>query len=77
MTKRYHVNYVTGSAVIAVGLATDAFAISRIKNKPKITEAELLALNTNIIDPIDRWGMVKNHFYVSRRGYHYVYFLQL
>src|SRR5450755_975538 len=56
-TKRYHVNYLTGSAIIGGGLATDIFAISRIKNKPNVTDAELLALNTDAINSIDRWAL--------------------
>ena len=56
-TKRYHVNYFTGSAIIAAGLASDYFAISRIKNKPNLTDAELLALNTDAINSIDRWAL--------------------
>jgi membrane-associated phospholipid phosphatase len=56
-TKRYHVNYVSTSAIIAGGLATDYFAISRIKSKPNLTDAELLALNTDVISPIDRWAL--------------------
>jgi hypothetical protein len=56
-TKPYHVNYFTNSAIIAGGLATDYFAISRIKNKPELTDAELLALNTNEINGIDKWAL--------------------
>jgi PAP2 superfamily len=55
--KRYHVNYFTGSLIIAGGLATDYFAIDRIKNKPDLTDNELLALNTEVINPIDRWAL--------------------
>lgn len=55
--KRYHVNYFTTSAVIAAGLATDAFAISRIKNKPGLTDDEILALNPGAINSIDRWAL--------------------
>jgi membrane-associated phospholipid phosphatase len=55
--KHYHVNYVTTSAIIAAGLASDAFAVSRIKNKPDLTDAELLALNTSEINSIDRWAL--------------------
>jgi membrane-associated phospholipid phosphatase len=55
--KLYHVNYITTSAIIAGGLATDYFAISRIKNKPTITDVELLALNTDAINSIDRWAL--------------------
>jgi hypothetical protein len=59
-TKCYHVNYLSGSIIIAGGLATDYPAISRIKDKPEITQAELLALNPNIINPIDRWALHQN-----------------
>jgi hypothetical protein len=56
-TKLYHVNYFTTSAIIAAGLASDAFAVSRIKNKPDVTDAELAALNTTEINSIDRWAL--------------------
>lgn len=56
-TKRYHVNYFGTGAIIAAGAASDAFAISRIKNKPALTDAELLALNTTEINSIDRWAL--------------------
>ena len=59
-TNRYHVNYVTTSTIIAAGLATDAFAISRIKDKPDLTNAELLALNRTEINSIDRWALQQN-----------------
>src|ERR1035438_2639665 len=55
--KVYHVNYITVSAIIAGGLATDYFAISRIKDKPDLTNSEILALNTSAINPIDRWAL--------------------
>ena len=55
--KVYHVNYITVSAIIAGGLATDYFAISRIKDKPDLTNSEILALNTTDINPIDRWAL--------------------
>ncbi|MDP4147769.1 MAG: phosphatase PAP2 family protein [Bacteroidota bacterium] len=55
--RRYHVNYVTGSMIIAVGLGTDAFAVSRIKNKPGLTDAELQALNPDAVNSFDRWAL--------------------
>jgi membrane-associated phospholipid phosphatase len=56
----YHVNYITGSIIIAGGLGTDYFAIGRIKNKPNLTQAELLALNPGVINPLDRWALRLN-----------------
>ena len=56
-TKRYHVNYLTGSGILAAGLVTDYFAIKQLQSKPQITDAELLALNTDVINPIDRWAL--------------------
>lgn len=55
--KIYHVNYITGSIIIAVGLGTDYPSISRIKNKPNLTSGEILNLNTSIINPIDKWAL--------------------
>src|ERR1700680_4424820 len=56
-TKRYHVNYLTGSGILAAGFVTDYFAIKQLQSKPQITDAELLALNTDVINPIDRWAL--------------------
>ena len=58
--KHYHVNYFTGSLIVAGGLATDYPAIGRIKRKPNITSDELAALNTSAINPIDRWALHQN-----------------
>ena len=58
--KHYHVSYLSGSIIIAGGLATDYPAIGRIKSKPNITNEELLALNTSAINPIDRWALHQN-----------------
>ncbi len=58
--KHYHVNYFTGSLVIVGGLASDYPSIGRIKNKPGISDAELLDLNTSIINPLDRWALHQN-----------------
>jgi len=55
--RRYHVNYVTGSIIIGIGLGTDAFAISRIKDKPDIPTAELQALNPEHVNSFDRWAL--------------------
>ncbi|HXD79026.1 MAG TPA: phosphatase PAP2 family protein [Puia sp.] len=55
--RRYHVNYVTGSVIIGVGLGTDAFAISRIKDKPDLSDAELQALNPGSVNSFDRWAL--------------------
>lgn len=58
--KIYHVNYLTNSLIIAGGLASDYPAIGRIKGKANLTDAEVLALNTDIINPIDRWALHQN-----------------
>jgi len=58
--KVYHVNYLTGSLIIAGGMGTDYFAISRIKNKPNLSIAELQALNPGVINPLDRWAIHQN-----------------
>ena len=58
--RRYHVNYVTGSIIIGIGLGTDAFAISRIKDKPEISDAELQALNPEHVNSFDRWALRQN-----------------
>ena len=58
--KVYHVNYLTGSLIIAGGMGTDYFAISRIKNKPNLSMAELQALNPGVINPLDRWAIHQN-----------------
>jgi hypothetical protein len=55
--KVYHVNYISGSIIIAAGLATDYPAIGRIKGKPDITSAEMAALNPGIIDKLDQWAL--------------------
>jgi len=58
--KIYHVNYISGTAIIVGGLATDYPSIGRIKNKPGISDAELADLNTSIINPLDRWALNQN-----------------
>jgi hypothetical protein len=55
--KIYHVNHIVVASITGVGLFSDYFAISRIKNKPAISEQELANLNTSIINPIDRWAL--------------------
>ena len=54
---RYHVNKVSGSIIIGIGLGTDAFAISRIKDKPDLSTAELQALNPDHVNSFDRWAL--------------------
>jgi hypothetical protein len=60
-TKLYHVNYYVTGGIIAVGMISDYFAISRLKHKQPISDEELLFLNTeaqkDLIDPIDRWAL--------------------
>jgi hypothetical protein len=60
-TKLYHVNYPVVGAIIAVGMTSDFFAISRIKGKADMSDAELLFLNSdaqkNLINSIDRWAL--------------------
>jgi len=63
--RRYHVNYVTGSIIMGIGLGTDAFAISRIKDKPNLTTAELQALNPGVLNSFDRWAL-----HQDPSGYH-------
>jgi len=58
--RMYHVNYFTGSLIIAGGLASDYPAIGRIKNKPDLTNSEILDLNTNLVNPLDRWALSLN-----------------
>lgn len=55
--RRYHVNYVTGGIIIGIGLGTDAFAISRIKDKPDLTPDELQALNPESVNSFDRGAL--------------------
>ncbi len=56
-TKVYHINYISGSIIIAGGLATDYPAIGRIKDKPDITPAEMAALNPGEMNKVDQWGL--------------------
>jgi hypothetical protein len=58
--KIYHVNYITGSLIIAGGLASDYPAIGRIKNKSNLTNSEILDLNPNLVNPLDRWAIEQN-----------------
>ena len=63
-TKIYHVNYYVTGVIIVGGMASDYFAISRIKNKPAISDAELQLLNSqdqrDLINPIDQWALRQN-----------------
>ena len=60
VSKIYRVNYFTNSVIIAGGLATDYFAIDRIKGKPDLSDAEILALNPGVMNSIDRWALHQN-----------------
>jgi hypothetical protein len=55
--KIYHVNYLTGSLIIAGGLASDYPAIGRIKGKADLSAAEITDLNPGLLNPIDRWAL--------------------
>ncbi|MCX6257419.1 MAG: phosphatase PAP2 family protein [Bacteroidia bacterium] len=63
-TKRYHINYPVTSVIIAGGMVSDYFAISRIKGKAGISDEELTFLNSDaqraIINSIDRWALRQN-----------------
>jgi hypothetical protein len=62
--KPYHVNYPVVGVIIAGGMISDVFAISRIKGKTDMTDEELLFLNSpaqrDLINPIDRWALRQN-----------------
>jgi membrane-associated phospholipid phosphatase len=58
--KIYHLNYISGSIIIAAGLATDYPSIGRIKGKPDLSTSEIEDLNTSIINPIDQWALHQN-----------------
>jgi membrane-associated phospholipid phosphatase len=58
--RMYHVNYLVSGLIIGAGLGTDAFAISRIKNKPDLTADEIQALNPQSVNSFDRWALRQN-----------------
>jgi hypothetical protein len=58
--KHYHVNRPIVGAIIAAGLFSDYFAISRIKGKANISDEELHAINPDILNSMDRWGLQQN-----------------
>jgi membrane-associated phospholipid phosphatase len=53
----YHVNYWVTGSILAVGLVTTNIGLPWIANKSDLTPAELLALDRNDINPIDRWAL--------------------
>lgn len=63
-TKIYHVNYWVTGSIIVVGMASDYFAIGRIKNKSTISDEELKLLSSDqqkdLINPIDQWALRQN-----------------
>lgn len=58
--KIYHVNRLTGSLIIAGGLATDYPAIGRIKGKQDLSNAEIADLNPGLLNSLDRWAIEQN-----------------
>ena len=60
-TKVYRINYFVEGAIIAVGMAGDLIAIPRLKSKPKLTDDELLFVNSdeqkNLLNPVDKWAL--------------------
>src|ERR1700679_951429 len=58
--KIYHVNYFTGSLIIAGGLVSDYPAIGRIKGKADLSNDEVANLNTSLLNPLDRWATEQN-----------------
>jgi len=58
--KHYHVNRPIVGAIIAVGAFSDYFAISRIKGKANLSDEELHAINPDLLNSIDRWGLQQN-----------------
>ncbi len=58
--KIYHVNYFTGSLIIAGGLVSDYPAIGRIKGKADLSTDEIANLNTSLLNPLDRWATQQN-----------------
>src|SRR4051812_14423657 len=58
--KLYHVNKPVVATITGVGLFSDYFAISRIKNKQDISTEELATLNRHILTPFDRWALYQS-----------------
>ena len=58
--KLYHVNYLPIGLFTAGALTADYFAIRHFQAKPQISDAEVLALNTDGINSIDRWALHQN-----------------
>jgi membrane-associated phospholipid phosphatase len=63
----YHVNYWVTGGILVVGIATTNIGLPWIANKSDVTPAELLALNRNDINPIDRWALEQDP---SNRSYY-------
>ena len=53
----YRVNYYVTGSIIAVGFAGDYFAISRLKKKGNLSQAEIDVLNPSLLNTIDQWGL--------------------
>ena len=60
-TKVYHINYFVEGAIIAVGMTGDLFAIPRLKSKEKLTDEELLFVNSDqqkdLMNSVDKWAL--------------------
>ncbi len=57
----YRVNYYLTGSIILVGGVGDYFAISRLKHKQNLTDAEIAALNPGILNSIDRWALKQDY----------------
>jgi membrane-associated phospholipid phosphatase len=53
----YHVNYWVTVPIIGIGLTTNYIGIPKVLHKDDVTQAELLALNKDIINGIDSWAL--------------------
>ncbi len=61
----YRVNYYVSGAIIGVGFGSDYFAISRLKKKPSLSDAEIAALDPGLFTTIDKWALEQD---ASKRG---------
>ncbi len=57
----YHMNYWVTGSIFAIGLASDAPAISRIKSKSIISDQELLDLNRTDMNSVDKWALQQDY----------------
>ncbi len=58
----YRMNYWYSGAFIAAAVVGNVIAIPRIiKNKPGLTDAELAAVNPNVVPAFDRWALTQTN----------------